>query len=140
MRSKNPLDVLFHSIEVDLKIEEEAKASRRQSSIVASQRASSQRLSTYANPNNWRLGKVVCLIHITEGSLGVFQEYFHRLSPSARRLLPAAKGLAVDRNELVFGEYWLHPHFSAPEVNDSAAEVRAITARFNELMELEEQF
>jgi hypothetical protein len=125
MLSKNPLDVLFRDI------------SRQ---IAAEQRSpkppSPPRQSTYANPQNWRLGKVVCLIHATEGSIGVFQEYFHKLSPTARRLLPAVPGLPVDRNELVFGDFWLHPRFSAmgPQ-DDSEAEVRAITARFNELME-----
>jgi hypothetical protein len=125
MLSKNPLDVLFRDIQ--RQINEESRKPRP---------PSPPRISTYANPANWRLGKVVCLVHVTEGTIGIFQEYFHKLSPSARRLLPAVPGLAVDRNELVFGDYWLHPQFSAvsPQ-DDSEAEVRAITSRFNELME-----
>jgi hypothetical protein len=129
MLSKNPLDVLFRDISRQL-----AEEARKPPT------PKPPRQSTYANPLNWRLGKVVCLIHATEGSLGIFQEYFHRLSPTARRLLPAIPGLAVDRNELVFGDFWLHPRFAAvgPQ-DDSEAELRAITARFNELMDLEDE-
>jgi hypothetical protein len=128
MLSKNPLDLLFQDIKRQLAEEKLTPLPPRP-----------KPQSTYANPLNWRLGKVICLIHATEGSLGVFQEYFHKLSPSARRLLPAVAGLAVDRNELVFGDFWLHPHFNAcgPQ-DDSEAELRAITARFNELMALED--
>jgi hypothetical protein len=129
MRSKNPLDVLFRGIQRDLDLE--ASIPRRVPLI--------KHQSTYANPENWRLGRVVCLVHASEGTIGIFQEYFHKLSPSARRLLPAVPGLPVDREELVFGDYWLHPRFSAcgPEP-DSEAEVKAIIARFNELMALED--
>jgi hypothetical protein len=127
--SKNPLDTLFRDISRQI-----AAEARKP------QPPKPPRVSTYANPQNWRLGKVICLIHATEGSLGLFQEYFHRLSPSARRLLPAAPGLPCDRNELVFGDFWLHSRFSAigPE-DDSEAELRAITQRFNELMDLEDE-
>jgi len=128
MLSKNPLDVLFRDISRQFAEEAKKPLGPRP-----------PRQSTYANPLNWRLGKVICLVHASEGTIGIFQEYFHKLSPSARRLLPAAQGLAVERNELVFGDYWLHPRFSAvgPQ-DDSDAEVRAITARFNELMDLED--
>jgi hypothetical protein len=124
MPLKNPLDALFHQISRDLAIE----AAKPKVKKPPSQ-------STYANPQNWRLGQVVCLIHVTEGSLGLFQEYFHIKHSGTRRLLPAAAGLACDRNELVFGEFWLHPRFQAtgPQ-DDSEAEERAIRARFNELM------
>jgi hypothetical protein len=127
--SKNPLDLLFNDIKRQLAEEKLQPLPPKPKPV-----------STYANPLNWRLGKVICLIHATEGSLGIFQEYFHKLSPTARRLLPAAVGLAVDRNELVFGDFWLHPHFSStgPQ-DDSEAELRAITLRFNELMALEDE-
>src|SRR5271165_7605756 len=100
----NPLDLLFRDIKHELWLEEQKKSHEPKA-------PKPPRVSTYANPLNWRLGKVVCLIHATEGSLGTFQEYFHNKSPTARRLLPAAVGLPVDRNELVFGDFWLHPHF-----------------------------
>lgn len=133
MLSKNPLDVLFRDIQRQLNHE------RRSPPAV---KPPSSHQSTYANPANWRLGKVIRLIHANEGPIGDFQEYFHHLSKTARRLLPAVPGLQVDREELVFGDYWLHPQFSAaagPQ-DDSEAEVRAITLRFNELMEeFEEQ-
>jgi hypothetical protein len=126
MPMKNPLDLLFRDIQRELE-------------TAAVQKHRRPRQSTYANPQNWILGKVVCLVHISEGSLGVFQEYFHKLSPTARRLMPAKPGLPVDRNEMVFGDFWLHPKFSTPVIDeDSEAELRAITARFNELMDLEE--
>jgi hypothetical protein len=91
--------------------------------------------SIYANPENWRPGKCVQLIHATEGAIGIFREYYHKLSPTARRLLPAPAGSAVDRNELVFGDWWLHPRFQAPLVREDDEEVRALTLRFNELLE-----
>jgi hypothetical protein len=125
--SKNPLDLLFKDIQREI---EKQKTLPKPPSV-----------STYANPANWTLGKVICLVHVSEGTIGTFQEYFHKFSPSARRLLPAVPGLPVARNELVFGDYWLHPRFSAvgPQ-DDSEAELRAITLRFNELMdEFEEQ-
>lgn len=126
MLSNNPLDLLFRDIERELRAADRAKALAPKP----------PQISTYANPLNWRLGKIVNLIHVTEGSLGNFQEYFHRLSPSARRLLPAVPGLLADREELVFGDFWLHPKFSAVEHEpDSEAEIRAITLRFNQLME-----
>jgi hypothetical protein len=125
MHSKNPLDLLFQDIQRQLNAEAKRPLLPRP-----------PRQSTYADPANWRLGKVVKLIHASEGPIGDFQEYFHYLSPSARRLLPAVTGLTVDRDELVFGDYWLHPQFSAIEQPiDSEDEVSAIEARFHELME-----
>jgi hypothetical protein len=129
----NPLDVLFRDVRRQLWRETEAKRKAQTQGRVHVPR----RQSTYANPQNWRLGKVVRLIHATEGPLGEFQEYFHKTSPTARRLLPAAPGLSVARDEMVFGDWWLHPKFSAPIEPDSEAELRAITQRFNELMDLE---
>jgi hypothetical protein len=126
MHSKNPLDILFRDIQREIDAER----------LQARAAPLPPRISTYANPENWRLGKVVCLVHVTEGTIGNFQEYFHKLSGSARRLLPAAEGLMAVREELVFGDYWLHPQFSAVEpYQDSDAEVRAITLRFFELMD-----
>ena len=126
MISKNPLDVLFRDIQKQ--VDQEVKDRKRP--------PTAPHQSTYANPLNWRTGKVIQLIHATDGPLGLFQEYFHILSPSARRLLPCAGSLQIDRDELVFGDFWLHPKFRAPET-DSEAEIRAITLRFNELMEEE---
>lgn len=128
MVMKNPLDLLFRDIQRDL----DAQAAKKH------QHPSTPRQSTYANPLNWTLGKVVRLIHRDEGPLGLFQEYFHRLSPTARRLLPCAASLQIDRDELVWGEFWLHPKFQTPET-DSEAEIRAISARFYELMSLEDE-
>jgi hypothetical protein len=130
MLSKNPLDLLFRDIQREL------DAERRKPRV-----PSPPLVSTYANPENWRLGKVVALVHFSGETIGNFQEYFHKLSPSARRLLPAVAGLAADREELVFGDYWLHPQFSAITIlSDSDDEVRAIEARFRELMDLEDNF
>jgi hypothetical protein len=126
MPSKNPLDILFKDLKRDLEIDARKAAEARTKGSI---------LSTYANPQNWRLGKVVRLIHATEGPIGDFQEYFHNLSPTARRLLPGVPGLQVDREELVFGDFWLHPKFSAqPVAQDSEAEIQAIEKRFRELM------
>jgi hypothetical protein len=129
MISKNPLDELFKDI-------------KRDERLLAQQEARKPRVlipnppSTYANPLNWRPGKAVEIRHFEEGSVGVFREYFHRLSPSARRLLPAPQGTLPDTQELVFGEWWLHPRNQAPHIEpDSEAEVRAITQRFNELLD-----
>jgi hypothetical protein len=129
----NPLDVLFRDIKHELWLEEQRKAREPRPPKPPVQ-------SQYANPLNWRLGKVVTLIHATEGSLGNFQEYFHSRSPSARRLLPANPTALVDRSELVFGDYWLHPHFQGPPEPESETEIRAIEARFLELMSLEDEW
>jgi hypothetical protein len=126
--SKNPLDVLFRDIQRDLDLDLEAE--RRAKKDLP-------KLSTYANPLNWTLGRVVELIHLEEGSLGKFQEYFHKLSPSARRLLPAAAEAVTQTTEHVWGEFWLHPKFHAPEHEDSEAEIHSIILRFEELMEEE---
>jgi hypothetical protein len=126
MLPTNPLDALFRDIQKDLR-----EAGRKPPPKLVPLRQ-----STYANPLNWRPGKSVQIIHATEGAVGVFREYFHKMSPSARRLLPAPPGTAVDCNELVFGDWWLHPRNSAPLAPDTTAEVRALTARFNELVDL----
>jgi hypothetical protein len=125
MKSKNPLDLLFQDITRQIAAERQKPRALPSPPLV----------STYANPENWSLGKVVRLVHFSGETIGTFQEYFHKLSPTARRLLPAALGLEPIRDELVFGDYWLHPRFSAVEPkSDSEAEVRAIEARFRELM------
>jgi hypothetical protein len=41
----------------------------------------------------------------------------------------------VDREELVFGDFWLHPRFQAQAEPETDQEIRAIEARFRELME-----
>jgi hypothetical protein len=132
MIEKNPLDVLFKDIKRDLWLEEQ----RKQRAKVVSLVPPPPHLSTYANPLNWKTGRVIELIHQTEGSLGLFQEYFHKLSPTARRLLPAAAGLPASASELVWGEFWLHPKFQAMPEPEDAREIRAIEARFRELMDL----
>ncbi len=126
MTMKNPLDVLFRDLQRELDATQKAQEVKKKAE---------PKQSTYANPLNWRPGRVIELIHQTDGSLGMFQEYFHKLSPTARRLLPAAAGLAAQSSELVFGEFWLHPKYSAQPINDSEAEIQSIIARFNELMD-----
>lgn len=132
MIEKNPLDVLFKDLKRDLWLEEQ----RKQRAKVVSLEPPPPHLSTYANPLNWKTGKTVELVHATEGSLGIFQEYFHKLSSTARRLLPAAGGVPAVCQELVFGEFWLHPKFHAMPEPEDAREIRAIEARFRELMDL----
>jgi hypothetical protein len=127
----NPLDELFKDIKKELWLEDQAKKrahSQGRVHVPPSQ-------STYANPQNWTLGRVIELVHANEGSLGCFQEYFHKLSPTARRLLPAAVGLLPICQELVWGDFWLHPKFQAPHEVESEAEIRAIQLRFQELMD-----
>jgi len=102
-RPGNPLDLLFQDLQKDL-IEMKRKPPLR---LVPHQ-------STYANPLNWTPGRAVELVHVSEGSVGVFREYFHKLSPSARRLLPAPSGTVATCQELVFGSWWLHPRNSGP--------------------------
>jgi hypothetical protein len=126
----NPLDELFSHVKKQIwEDEQKAKSLPKRPPV-----------SQYANPDNWRLGKVVQLIHITEGVIGVYQEYYHKLSPSARRLLPANPAAAVDRTETVFGDHWLHPRFQAPSEPESSHEERAIVARWKELMQYEEDW
>ena len=130
MSMKNPLDLLFQDIQRQL-----AAEARRPREL----KPKPPEISTYANPENWRLGKIVRLVHFSGETIGNFQEYFHKLSPSARRLLPAVEGLSPAHDELVFGDYWLHPQFSAVSLpQDSDDEVRQIEARFRELMLLED--
>lgn len=131
MLSNNPLDILFRDIKKELWQEEQKKLKALQQGRVRVP----PRQSTYANPLNWTTGKVIELVHANKGSLGTFQEYFHRLSPTARRLLPAAAGLVAVQSELVFGDFWLHPKFQSPCEADSEDEISAIHARFNELIQ-----
>ena len=134
MIEKNPLDVLFKDLKRDLWLEEQ----RKQRAKVVSLEPPPPHLSTYANPLNWKTGRVIELVHAQEGSLGLFQEYFHKLSPTARRLLPAPVGSlpSPGASELVWGEFWLHPKFQAMPEPEDAREIRAIEARFRELMDL----
>jgi hypothetical protein len=128
----NPLDLLFRDIRREMAADEARK-------LREPRPPKPPVVSTYANPLNWRLGKVVNLIHATEGSLGNFQEYFHNRSPTARRLLPANPAATVDREELVFGDFWLHPKFQADPEPETDQEIRAIEARFKELMDYEDE-
>ena len=130
LKNLNPLDLLFRDIKKEMELEAQRKDSAKRWS------SGEAPVSTYANPENWIAGKIITVKHREAGILGNFQEYFHRLSPSARRLLPAAEGLVPCREELVFGDYWLHPKFSADSrpLEDSPEEIIAITRRFYELM------
>ena len=128
MALHNPLDVLFKEIKREIYLEELAEARKPRLPPPPHQ-------STYANPQNWTLGAVIRLVHREDGPLGNFQEYFHKLSKTARRLLPAAQGLEPQRDELVWGEFWLHPKFQAQPEPESEREIREIIARFNELMD-----
>jgi hypothetical protein len=128
MKKMNPLDVLFRDIQRQMNAEND---------LLRNEKPKAPEVSQYANPLNWTLGRVVELIHRDEGSLGNFQEYFHKLSPSARRLLPAGEGLTPTTTELVWGEFWLHPKFQAPAESDSEEEIKAVTLRFQELMDEE---
>ena len=127
----NPLDALFHDIKREIYQEQLAEARRPPE-------PPKPYVSTYANPLNWTLGQVIRLVHKTDGPLGNFQEYFHKLSKTARRLLPAAQGLEPVRDELVWGEFWLHPKFQAQPEPEGEAEIRQIIARFNELINEED--
>lgn len=131
----NPLDILFRDIKKELWLEEQKKLREQKAKPKEPIR------STYEDPNNWKLGKVIELKHFSGESLGIFQEYFHLKVPSTRRLMPAAKGLVPASSELVFGDYWLHPQFSAPPApvfGDDSDE--AIISRFCQLMdELDEK-
>lgn len=130
MFEKNPLDVLFKGIKKDLALE--ALRQQQLRDRVTPIRPS---LSTYANPLNWSPGRAIQIIHHSEGPVGVFREYFHKLSPSARRLMPALAGTLPDTDEMVFGDWWLHPRNSVPmPVDDTPAEEAAIRARFLELI------
>lgn len=94
-------------------------------------------------PSCWKPGKLIILIHVAEdGSkslLGLFQEQFNTRA-SARRLIPppaavraATQNLSALPHEEVRGSYWLQPQkfcFS----KESPEELRALHARFNELM------
>jgi hypothetical protein len=129
MPLQNPLDVLFRDIKRD-----QREAELRQMRIPLPPKPPTQ--STYANPQNWKVGRAIEIIHSSEGSVGIFLEYFHRLSPTARRLLPAPQGTVPVTSELVFGEWWLHPRNQAPAAPaDSEAEIQAIIRRFNELLQ-----
>lgn len=130
MYEKNPLDVLFKGIKNDLRLEALRKQELK-NKVVPIRPCQ----STYANPLNWTPGRAVELTHYEAGPVGVFREYFHKLSPSARRLLPAPTGTTPDISEIVFGDWWLHPRNSAPTVpDDTPAEEAAIRARFLQLI------
>jgi hypothetical protein len=122
----NPLDLLWNDLQRDLKELKQKPPLKLQ-----------PLQSTYANPLNWTPKRAIELVHVSEGSVGIFREYFHSLSPSARRLLPAPVGTIADCSELVFGDWWLHPRNSGPPAPDSDEEVRAITKRFYELIDSE---
>lgn len=130
MPEKNLLEELFRGLKNDLRLDAAKKSQSRWS--VQPLKPS---LSTYADPQNWTPGRAIQLIHASEGAVGVFREYFHKLSPTARRLLPAPAGTTPDTTELVFGDWWLHPRNAAPPPpDDTPAEEAAIRQRFLELI------
>lgn len=126
MPMTNPLDVLFKEMKRDQWLEAAKPPRPRQPTV-----------STYANPDNWVPKRAVRLVHAETGPLGVYREYYHKASPSARRLLPAPNGTISDLDEIVFGDWWLHSRNSGPSapLEDSPNEITAIRARFYELLE-----
>jgi hypothetical protein len=93
----------------------------------------------YTNPQNWRTGEPVALVHRDrstgrESFLGVFFS-LHNDRAHARRLVPShgtIKGAV--RREVVVGDYWLHEQRALLEVEVSRRERKELEARFNELM------
>lgn len=127
----NPLDILFRDIKRQLYEE------RRETEghLPPARPIRKPEVSTYAKPENWSPGLVVRLVHSTDGPVGTFREWFHSSAASCRRLLPCDASLAVDRDEVVFGDYWLHPHFQGPAApQDTDQEILEIQRRFAELM------
>jgi hypothetical protein len=132
----NPLDILFKDIR-----REQYEQERKRSLKLKPPTKPSE--TTYSNPLNWKPAKAILITHITEGPVGIFREYFHKSQPTTRRLMPAPIGTQAETEELVYGEWWLHPMRAAPLPPDSDEEIRAITQRFYELLdelETEEEF
>jgi hypothetical protein len=85
--------------------------------------------SIYSDPDNWREGMTLSLIHTagdgSETSLGIFHEFTHKRT-AARRLIPCPDG-AIDGVEYVRGDYWLYPSISEP-IPTTLGDVIAIRA------------
>jgi hypothetical protein len=94
--------------------------------------------STYANPDNWKPGRMISLVHKDkDGSttlLGVFQEYLYIRSGS-RKLCRCAEepseGCSV---EVVSGEHWFGVP-QAPVFEESPEEILLMKEMFEELLE-----
>ena len=131
MVMQNPLDILFKEVKRGI-YEAKVRAERQVQEPVP------KGTTLYSNPENWRPGRAVLLIESREHIiLGVFREYFHKRSATARRLLPAPDGTEHDLVELVYGEWWLSPRHQGPlVVEDSPDEIVAVKRRFHELLEL----
>lgn len=129
MQSTNLLDQLFKSVKTDLRVKARAEQRTRQFQP-------KPYVNPYTNPQNWEAGRAIRIVHHTEGPVGVFREYFYKMSTGTRKLLPAAGETVPDQDELVFGDWWLHPRNAAPPViePDTPAEEAAIRARFYELI------
>lgn len=65
---------------------------------------------TFANPANWRDGKVIAVIHRAPDStltlIGAFREYLHK-STEARKLVRIEGPMTVTSEEYVTGAHWL---------------------------------
>lgn len=78
----------------------------------------------YANPENWRRGQGIALIHTeTQTLLGNFVEYLHLKVPGARKLVREDSPLAVSVVEQVTGSWWLAP-VEKPRARESWHEER----------------
>lgn len=93
----------------------------------------------YTNPQNWRIGEPVSLIHRDlsgrETFLGIFVS-LHNDRAHARRLVPhhgAVHG-KVQQREVVTGDYWLHEQSRCLDIEVSQRERGEIEARFRELI------
>ena len=96
---------------------------------------------SYGNPNNWRLGGLVELVHRgpdgTLSNLGLFQESFYKLTEARKlgRFNNAAGDLPV-RIEFVAGDHWLGATPSPYSYREETpSEILELQARFEELME-----
>lgn len=87
----------------------------------------------YTNPDNWKPGRTLSLIHQSpdggETPLGLFSEVIHKKT-AARKLLPSVSG-TIEGVEYVHGDYWLHPtlHESIPVTLGDVIAIRAYVSR-----------
>src|SRR6266404_2979218 len=95
----------------------------------------SKKKTIYSMSENWTPGEVVYLIHESGQGLGYFQEFFHKMSPTARRLLPT-KDYNYGKAELVKGNHWLSPHVKRPiPIQYTPHDLATMKARFKELLD-----
>lgn len=131
-KSNDPLQLLLRSALHEMR----SKVLVTSSKVSSTSPNTTPQLRQCERPS-WTPGRLVALIHLAPTGrrtyLGVFQELKSDLF-KARRLVPAhqtAHGKLPE--EIVTKDYWLHPqvHIAAA---DSPDEVRAIEARFAELL------